>query len=165
MTLKDFMQVIDYKITEGSEYQWQCFGIHAYSLESWNGEQDGHTVSVVFDQKNQTVYAMMAYDYHANRAYRWQNPEFVAAYRAECTARNCNDEAWEGVMTTDLEVEEDFLEKARGIVAGTDYDTRIQVPLDLDKDSLYELMQLAHSADLTLNQYVEKILRDTIASR
>ena len=34
MNLKDFMEVIDYKITEGSEYQWSCFGNNAYTLDS-----------------------------------------------------------------------------------------------------------------------------------
>lgn len=162
MNLKDFMTVIDYKITEGNVYQWACFGNNAYSLDSWNGEQDGHTVTAVFDTKDQTVYAVMAYDYIANRAYRWMNPAFVAVYTAECASRNCNDEAWEDVAYTDLEVEDDFLEKARGIVTGADYDTRVLVPLDLDKETLYNLMHLAHNADLTLNQYVDKIIRNAL---
>ena len=162
ITIKDFMEVIDYKITEGSEYQWSCFGNNAYTLDSWNGEQDGHTVSAVIDTKDQTVYAVMAYDYIANRAYRWMNPEFVSAYKAECESRNCLGEAWEGVEYTDLEVEEDFLEKARGIVTGAEYDTRIQIPLDFDKETTFQLMQLAHKADLTLNKYVEKIIRDML---
>lgn len=165
MNLKDFMEVIDYKITEGSEYQWGCFGNNAYTLDSWNGEQEGHTVSTVFDTKDQTVYAVMAYDYIANRAYRWMNPEFVAFHKTECESRNCNDEAWDGVEYTDLEVEEDFLKKARAIVLGSDYDTRIQIPLDLDKETTFQLMQLAHEADLTLNQFVEKILRDMLGEQ
>ena len=162
MNLKDFMEVIDYKITEGSVYQWSCFGNNAYSLDSWNGDQEGHTVTALFDTKDQTIYQMMAYDYIANRAYRWMNPEFVSAYKAECASRNSNDEAWEDVEYTDLEVEEDFLEKARGIVTGAEYDTRIQIPLDFDKETTFQLMQLAHEADLTLNKYVEKILRDML---
>ena len=162
MTLKDFMEVIDYKITEGSEYQWSCFGNNAYTLDSWNGEQEGHTVSVLFDTTDQTVYTMSAYDYIANRAYRWMNPDFVEAYRAECASRSCKDEAWEDVAYTDLEVEADFLEKARAIVLGSEYDTRVQIPLDFDKATMFELMKRAHEADLTLNEFVEKLLQDEL---
>ena len=60
MNLKNFMEVIDYKITEGSEYQWSCFGNNAYSLDSWNGDQDGYTVTALFDTKDQTIYQMIA---------------------------------------------------------------------------------------------------------
>jgi hypothetical protein len=37
------MEVTDYRITEGSTYQWHCYGNNAYALDSWNGDQDGHT--------------------------------------------------------------------------------------------------------------------------
>jgi hypothetical protein len=116
MTLKDFMEVIDYKITEGSEYQWSCFGNNAYSLDSWNGEQEGYTVTAIFDTKTQVVYSLMAYDYVANSAYRWTNPNFIIAYQTECTTRNCKDQAWEDVEYTNLVDEEEFLQKARAIV-------------------------------------------------
>ena len=76
ITLKDFMEVIDYKITEGSEYLWHCYGEHAYRLDSWNQEQDGHTVSIVFDTRTQEVYEASAYDYGRNRAYRLINPVY-----------------------------------------------------------------------------------------
>lgn len=156
------MEVVDYRITEGSEYCWACFGENAYNLDSWNGEHDGHSVSVVFDTKTQVVYSITAYDYIAERAYRWTNPEFVKAYEEECISRDCADTAWDDVAYTDLDVEADFLEKARAIVTGAEYDERVVLELDLGKDEMYEVMKLAHEADLTLNKFIEKILQDEI---
>jgi hypothetical protein len=54
------------------------------------------------------------------------------------------------------------LEKAQAIISGNEYDTRVQVPLTLDDDQLFDLMKLAHNSDLTLNELVEDILRDVI---
>lgn len=36
------------------------------------------------------------------------------------------------------------------------------VPLDLEKEELYELMLMAHERDITLNQLVENLLREVI---
>ena len=167
-SLKDFMEIVNYKITEGSDYTWQCFGHNAYCLDSWNGKQDGHTVSVVFDREDQTVYEFVVYDYNNDRAYRWINPNFRTAFVNEGTSRNVDvDEAWEDdygnpVKYIDLEVREDMLSKARAIVSGQTYDPRVEVPLVLEDNELFELMRMAHERDLTLNQLVEDILIDYI---
>jgi hypothetical protein len=163
ITLKDFMEVVDYRITEGSEYCWQCYGSDAYRLDSWNQEQDGHSVSIVFDTQTQTVYEVSAYDYSRNRAYRLINPDFKFAHDDEASGRGVDvDQAWDDVNYVDLETEEDFLEKARAIVAGEDYDTRVSVPLTVTDDVLFDLMKLAHERDVTLNQLVEGVLWDAI---
>ena len=56
LTLKDWMEIADYKITEGSDYQWQSYGPNAYIMTSWNGENDGYSFSIYFDTKTQEVY-------------------------------------------------------------------------------------------------------------
>lgn len=167
ITLKDFMEVVDYRITEGSDYQWQCFGPNAYCLDSWNGDQQGHTVSIIFDNKDQTVYQVMAYDYANDRAYRMTNPDFKADFDAECAERDIIDQAWElddgtPVNYVDLEVEEDFLEKARAIVNEEDYDTRVRVPIDFTDEELLTFMKAAHEKDMTFNQFVEEALKSAI---
>lgn len=168
ITIKDFMEVCNYRITEGSDYMWQCYGHKAYSLDSWNGEQDGHTVSIVFDTETQVVYEALVYDYRNERAYRMINPDFRAAHKAECEDRDIKDEAWQrddgsSVRYIDLEVEDDWIQKALAVVAGEDYDIRVQVPLDLDKETIYEFMMLAHERDMTFNELVEEALRQAIA--
>ena len=52
-----------------------------------------------------------------------------------------------------------MLEKAAAIVNGEDYDTRVQVPLDLPDSLLNKLFRLAHEQDVTLNEYIETILK------
>jgi hypothetical protein len=163
ITVKDFMETVDYKITEGSQYCWLCYGNDAYRLDSWNQDQEGHTVSIVFDTRTQEVYEASAYDYKRNRAYRLINPDYKSAHDDEAAGRDVDiNQAWDDVNYIDLETDEDFLEKADAIVAGKDYDTRVEVPLTLPDDQMFELMKMAHEADLTLNQYVEKLLRQVI---
>jgi hypothetical protein len=164
ITLKEWMEVVDYRITEGSNYLWECYGTDAYRLDAWNGEQDGHSHSIVFDTKTQEVYEVTSYDYRNNRAYRLMNPEFVELHKAEARRHQVNErEAWDEVNYTDLEVVDDWIEKARAIEAGeVDYDERVRVPLDLEDEHLFELMKLAHEQDITLNQLVENVLREAI---
>lgn len=155
------METVNYRITEGSDYGWQCYGHDAYMLDSWNGEQDGHSLTIIFDTKTQEVYEIQAHDYVHNRAYRLINPDYAKKNKKEAKKRNVSrKEAWDDVDYVDLETDEDFLEKAQAIVNGTDYDTRVQVPLELDDDTMFQMMRMAHERDLTLNEFVEDLLRE-----
>jgi hypothetical protein len=165
ITLKEWMEVVDYRITEGSGYSWQCFGANAYCLDSWDGDQDGHSLSITFDQKTQTVYEVQIHDYRNQRAYRMINPDYTSAHTAEAASRgtyNIN-EAWEDVLYTDLEVDDDWIQKALAVAAGEVYDTRISVPIDMSDTELLKYMKLAHEQDVTFNQLVETALREAIA--
>jgi hypothetical protein len=163
ITLKDFMEAVDYKITEGSEYCWQCFGPNAYRLDSWNQEQEGHTISIVFDTRTQEVYEATAYDYQRNRAYRLINPDFKSAHDAEATDRDVDfNQAWDDVNYIDIDTDNDFLEKAAAIVADEEYDTRVQMPVDFTDAELLTYMKMAHERDMTFNQFVEMALRAAI---
>ena len=157
------MELVDYRITEGSAYGWQCYGSDAYALDSWNGEHDGHSFTIIFDTKTQIVYEVQAHDYVHNRAYRMVNPDFAKKMKKEAKRRDIDkDEAWEDVNYVDLEVDDDFIQKCLSIRAGEDYDTRVSVPLELDDDMLFDLMKMAHEHDVTLNQMVEIVLRQVI---
>lgn len=164
ITLKQWMEICDYRVTEGSDYGWQCFGPNAYCLDSWNGDQDGHTISIIFDTRTQIVYQVSAYDYQHTRAYRMTNPEFKVDFDAECESRDVLDMAWElddgtPVEYVDLDVEEDFIEKASAIVDGGDYDTRVKVPVNFTDEELLTYMKMAHERDMTFNSFVEMALR------
>jgi hypothetical protein len=163
ISIKEWMELVDFRITEGGDYGWMCFGPNAYSLSSWNGEQDGYSFNIVFDTKNQTVYTVEVCDYTNNRAYRIINPLFKEAHDSEAGDRSVlSNQAWDDVNWIDLEEDDDFIQKGLSIKAGEDYDTRINVPLELSDDVLFELMKLAHEKDKTLNQFVEDLLREEI---
>jgi hypothetical protein len=161
ITLKDFLESINYSITEGWDYQWSCFGPNAYGLDHSNSPAE-NSLSVIFDKQNQTVYSAEAHDYENRRSYRLMNPEFVEAYRAEVKSRGSEDCAYDGVSFVDLETEEDFLEKARAIFLGESYDTRISIPIDFTDEEMLTYMLEAHKRDMTFNQFVEEALRVAI---
>ena len=166
ITLKEWMEIVGYRITEGSDYCWDCYGPNAYQLDSWSGSNDGYSFTINFDTVTQVVYEVQAHDYANNRAYRLRNPAYTEGHDAEAEDRDCPpNEAWEDVNYVDLETVNDWTEKAAAIIAGQAYDERVEVPLNLDKEELYQLMQLAHEHDMTLNQFVEKILREEIVNK
>ena len=45
----------------------------------------------------------------------------------------------------------------------SEQDNRAEVELDLPEDALFQLMLMAHQHDITLNQMVERILREEMA--
>jgi hypothetical protein len=109
----------------------------------------------------------MAYDYSRERAYRMTNPDFKAEFDRECEDRDILDQAWElddgtPVKYVDLDVVEDFMDKARAIVSDEDYDTRVQVPVEFTDDELLKYMKMAHERDMTFNEFVEEALRSAI---
>jgi hypothetical protein len=163
ITLKEWMEIVDYKITEGSDFGWNCYGKDVHMLDSWNGEQDGHSFTVIFDTKDQTVYEVQAHDYVHNRAYRMINEDFQKKAKKEARKRDVSrDQAWDDVNYVDIEVDDDFMQKCLAIREGEDYDTRVSVPLELEDELMFELMKMAHERDITLNEMVEEILRRVI---
>ena len=161
--MKEFMELVDYRITEGSNYGWQCYGGNAYMMDSWNGEQDGHSFTVIFDTKDQTVYEVQAHDYVHDRAYRMINEDFLKKMKKESKRRDVNRaEAWDDVRYIDLEVDDDFIQKCLAIRAGEDYDTRVSVPIDMSDADLLVFMKMAHERDITFNELVEEALRQAI---
>lgn len=164
IALKDWMEAVSYRISEGSDYGWTCYGYNAYTLDSWDGDQDGVSASVIFDTLNQTVYQVEVYDYAKDRAYRLINPEFIDAYKKEAAERGVQaDEAYDGVRFIDLETEEDFLEKCRAIMNYESYDERVSIPVEFEDSELLLYMKMAHERDITFNQFVEEALRHALA--
>ena len=152
ITLKEWMEVAEYRITEGSEYY--AYG-GAYALDSWNGEQDGYSLEIIFDPKTQEVYEVQACDYKHNRAYRLINDAHKEERR--------DDEAWDDVKWIDLECDDDWFQKALAIVAGEeDYDTRVSIPIDMPDAELLKYMKLAHEQDITFNELVTKALTEAV---
>jgi hypothetical protein len=166
ITIKDYMEAIDYRVSGGSEYQWDVFGAGARYMDCDIQGDDGMpyaSINMIFDAKNQSVYQMEAWDYDKDRVYRWTHPDYLDAYKAECQRRGVAFEiASDDKEYVDLEVADDLLEKASAIANQEEYDTRCQVELTLADEQVFELMRLAHENDVTLNQMVESMLREYI---
>lgn len=163
ISLKDWMECVNYRISEGSDYGWNCFGLNTYTLDSWDGDHDGVSASVVFDTEDQTVYQVEVHDYANERSYRFINQDFRDAYLDECKHRGVTDEAYDGVKFIDLETEEDFLQKLHAIMNYEDYDERVSIPIDFDDSELLVLMKMAHERDMTFNEFVEDAVRRSLA--
>lgn len=161
MHLSKVNEALSHRITGGSEYQWDCYGFDVRFLDY---ESDYAHATVIFDTQNQTVYeATVNSKDESIKPYRWLNPDSKNKYFTECREREINPTvAWDDVKWVDLETVEDFLDKASAMFNGEGFDERVQVPLDLDRDELFRLMEMAHERDITLNQLVEEILQKVI---
>ena len=164
MRLNEINEALDHKITGGSEYQWNCYPDGRYL----DYESEYAHVSVLYSTVDQTVYQAEvsvkreAWD-EDKKPYRWLNPDYKDALYKESKKRKVDpDIAWDDIKFIDLEMEEDFLEKATAIFSGEEYDTRVQFPIDIDDDLILKLSMEAHKRDITLNKMIEIILQEVI---
>jgi hypothetical protein len=165
ITLKEWMELVDYKITEGSDYGWQCYGANAFCLDSWNGVhgKGGYSFSIVFSTKTQKVYEVSICDYTNDRAYRMIAENKRDKQSKESMERGVNlNEAWDDVDYVDLEIDDDFIQKCLAIKEGEPYSTDVSIPLDLPDDLLLFAFKAAHEADMTFNEYVNRALRELV---
>lgn len=160
MHLSKVNEALDHKIIGGSEHQWNCWP-NARFLDY---ETDYAYASVVFNTRTQEIYQAEVNDKgNKHKPYRWMNPDYKDQYFDEATLRGVNpNQAWDDTTWYDLETTEDWLEKASAIMRGERFDERVQVPLDLDNDTLFKLMTMAHERDVTLNKMVEIVLQEVI---
>lgn len=166
-TLKEFLEAVKYHITSGDEYIWDNYGSTARYLDyDVRDDAAGHvSASAVYNSDTQTIYEMQVWDTSAKREYRWIDPEFVEAHKAECKKRGVSHkQSLDGREFIDLDLVGDILEKITAIVEHKPYDTRVQIELDLADKDLSALMLLAHEQDITLNALIIKILEDAINS-
>lgn len=164
MTLSDFFNSVDYKVSGGGRFCWDCFGQLAHTIDATGNL--GADASVTFDTGTHMVYTVEVWDSVNDREYRWVNPAFVSVYKNESIRRSVDyTSSIDDRKYIDIEVEQDMLEKLKAIVHGENYDTRIQVPLNLPKTEMLQLMTLAHEQDITFNQLIGNILKDAIMEK
>lgn len=165
ITLKEYLEAINFKITGGSEYLWECYGPHCRYLDSDdnNDGENTYSVSAVFNCVNQTVYAVELWDYVNGREYRWINPAYVKAHADACAKHDVGvDESSDDRKFINLDVPGDILEKISKVVAGEPYDTRVQIEVDFSDEDLLKYMKLAHQMDISFNELVEQALQNAI---
>lgn len=161
-TLKHWMEVVNYRITEGGEFGWkETFGPHAYRLDSWIPDQC--SMSVVFDTEDQFVYMVEAFDYNNDRAYRWIAPDYRNSHDKSVRERGVSDEAWEDddgnpIKFGDTDSVEDWEDKANAIINNEPYDERVVVNVELPNDLILKLSLMAHEQEITLNELMMRAI-------
>jgi hypothetical protein len=94
------------------------------------------------------------------------NPDYVKRHEKEAKNRGVNmNEAWDDIEYVDLDVVDDFIQKSLAIKAGEDYDTRVSMPVEFTDEEFATYARMAHEQDITLNQFIERALRQALDLR
>lgn len=159
MQLQDIITAAQFKISEGSEYQWACYGENARFLDFQSDFEDV-SASCVFDSQNQTVYEATLY--LAEKAYRWLNPEFAEAMRNESFERDIDPRVFlDEYHFSDCEVSEDLIEKITDAFETGTCTNDIVIPLNLTPEQEELFARLPEGTDL--NEFITQGLMDTVA--
>lgn len=155
MKINQFATAVRHQITGGSEYQWRCYGDHARWLDAgWENDNDRWQASAVFDSRTQQVYECQISDYRTNQAWCWRDPVSESAHDAEAQERGVDSGvAWDDVRWISVS-EQEILNRIRVVS-----DDRETVALELPEDEMLQICLQAHERDMTLNQYIEMVLR------
>lgn len=159
--LEQWLALTGYRVTEGGEYGWQCYGANAWFLSA-TPARDKHVNLTVVHREGQ-VCELTAIDFPRGLAYRWQPESLRQVYRSECQVRGVDPCLAMGDLNyVDLDVIEDYWLKASAIWQGKTVDRRVQVPVELDDRELLQLMTMAHERDITFNEFVGQILEQAM---
>lgn len=162
ITVQDFTEAVDFQITGGSEYCWDCFGPDARYLDAEIPQKSQS--SIIFGGPERTVFICELFDFVNKRAYRWINPDYKKPHADEAERREVKlNQAWDEADFTELEVAEDILSKIKEVIKGNfNYDTRVSIPLEFTDEELLTYMKLAHDLDITFNQLVERAIKEAM---
>jgi hypothetical protein len=86
VTIKKFINAISFKIDEGCEYLWECYGPDCRQL-GWIKPDRSATAGIVYDIKSHVVYEMSVWDDKNNEVWRWIKPGFRKAHDSESWSR------------------------------------------------------------------------------
>ena len=102
-------------------------------------------------------------DYTNDRAYRMIAENKQDKHRKEAETKSVlANQAWDDVDYVDLEVIDDFIQKALAIKSGEPYETTVSVPIDLPDDLLMLAFKCAHEENMTFNDWMNQMLRNFI---
>jgi hypothetical protein len=111
MHIKEMIEATKFKVSDGSEYLWSCYGNNARFMD-FGDEDDAVTASCVFDTKTQEVYEVSLV---VNmKAIRWINPKYLNALQSEYVARELDIGLFiDDIPYIDCTSKEEFLEKVK----------------------------------------------------
>jgi ribonucleotide reductase alpha subunit len=158
MQLQDIIIAAQFKISEGSEYQWACYGQNARFLD-FQSEFEDVRAGCIFDSQNQTVYE--AYLYFGEKAYRWLNPEFSEVMYDESFERDIDPRLYlDEFHFSDCEVSEDLIEKITDAFETGTCTNDIIIPLNLTPEQEELFARLPEHTDL--NEFITQALMEKV---
>lgn len=178
MKLIDIITAANGRTSGGDPYLWTCFGENANFMEFRDVNGNGYS-HCIFDTKTYQVYQVhvevpLACTEIPQQSFQWTAPEFIQGFLFESKQHDVDPTiAYDDVVYRNILDEEEVLELVEDI-GNCEYDHvpepvasdgKVAVPLTLSQDEQFRLMQMAHEADMTLNQYVEMILQGEIDRR
>lgn len=162
MKLQEYITATENKISEGCDYQWNCFGMKPFMITTYF-ENANTEATAIYDRKTLDVFSVEFLDNDSNTIYRYLDHKYKDAYYAECESRGIDPKnEFDLFKIREVIVEADILNKINCSALGDEYDTRIKVPLDLPDPLLFDLMKLAHEKDVTLNELITGAIASSI---
>lgn len=88
MKTKDFILAINYEISEGYHFDWDCYGEYACGL-GWDKADLSASAVMIYDIKTQEVYEISVWDCRGEKTkvYRWIKPKYVKKHKKESKER------------------------------------------------------------------------------
>lgn len=162
--ISDFMLLVNNKITGGTAYTNPIYGSNLHVLDSEKEDLRRwgtflYSAHCAYSLDTSNVVELQIFDYQKEVEYRFVSEEFRGITVPFTTAEDELDK----FKLVELEELDDFLEKAKAIINGEEYDTRVMIPLNMNKDELYVLMLAAHTQDITLNQFMTEVIKEAIS--
>lgn len=145
-----FMELTQFKVTSSYIHQWPSYN----KATVFEAETEDYIVDIAFD-KNMDTISMCVWDNKRNRIYNWINDKFRQDVMIDYEKFQQHDGEYQEI---NIEVLSDFQEKAQAIVEGREYDDRVVIELEFDKETKLKLFELAHEQDVTLNKFIEKLI-------
>ena len=111
MLLTDILGPLGWRITDGGEHGWNCYGEGCRSIELGDDHRDGLYIYLVFDPKTLRVFEVTGhgpiYELTENNPWRWIDAEYQSSFRNECTRRRIKwQQAWDDVMYSEVNDED-----------------------------------------------------------
>ena len=153
ITLSEWLRAVKYQIVDNAPWQLLPAGNGTSDFRLFNAFRDRsaeYVSNLIFNEETENATVIEFIDYNQSLAYRWINPVY----------RESNMELGvAGVEFIQLNDEEDIMEKITALFNGEEYDTRVTETLDLTEHEIYMLAMGAHKQDITLNEYIGKVLK------
>lgn len=148
---RKFLELSNFSIEEAWTHQWPSYK----KAMCFDTEANGYVLCCAVRFDTDEIIELSISDDDGN-GYRWLNPSYKEAIFDECKDRDID---FKNGNLVDLEITDDFFEKASAMISGKEFDKRIVIPLDLDEKELFLLMKEAHERDITFNEMCELCLK------